>query len=159
MSKPTIIYGDVAVDDRGYVTFVNDFHFKNVRRFYQVENHRAGFIRAWHGHYNEGKYIFVPKGAALVAAIPIEYFLDHDMPGVGMIPGTKLWDEKRTFQRVLSNRKPAIIYVPPGFANGFKTLAPDTIVQFYSTSTLEDSKDDDIRFDWDAINIWEEEYK
>ena len=37
--------------------FVNDFNFENVKRFYQVENHRQGFIRAWHGHKKEGKYI------------------------------------------------------------------------------------------------------
>ena len=46
----TTYIGGIAVDDRGQLRFVNDFNFANVKRFYQVENHRQGFIRAWHGH-------------------------------------------------------------------------------------------------------------
>jgi dTDP-4-dehydrorhamnose 3,5-epimerase len=46
--EPKIINGGIAPDDRGSVRFVNDFDFAKVKRFYQVENHRAGFIRAWH---------------------------------------------------------------------------------------------------------------
>ena len=51
MNKETKIYqGGISVDDRGSVRFVNEFQFQNVKRFYQVENHKSGFIRAWHGH-------------------------------------------------------------------------------------------------------------
>ena len=148
--------GGVAVDDRGYVSFVNDFDFKGVKRFYQVENHNSGFIRAWHGHRKEGKYIFVPKGAALIGAVPLEYFAEIDMPGIGTIPGDRFHDP---FIHVLTSKKPTVIYIPPGYANGFKTLAPDTIVQFFSTSTLEESAQDDIRYAYDRLNIWEKVYR
>jgi len=40
--------GAVFSDDRGFLRFVNDFDFSDVKRFYQVENHKKGFIRAWH---------------------------------------------------------------------------------------------------------------
>jgi len=49
--------------------------------------------------------------------------------------------------------------VPPGYANGFKTLEDNTIIMFYSTSTLEESKGDDYRFDWDKWDIWQEDYR
>jgi dTDP-4-dehydrorhamnose 3,5-epimerase len=52
-----IIEGGLAVDDRGSIVFVNDFSFKDVKRFYQLENFSTNTIRAWHGHQKEGKYI------------------------------------------------------------------------------------------------------
>ena len=39
------------------------------------------------------------------------------------------------------------------------TLTDDAIVQFFSTSTLEESKGDDIRFPYDKWNIWNIEYR
>lgn len=134
-----IINGGLSVDDRGSVTFVNDFDFSDVKRFYVVENHRAGFIRAWHGHKKEGKYVFVVKGTALVGAVD----MSSDAPG----------------KYILSDRNPKILYIPPGYANGFKTLEEDTRIIFYSTSTLQDSLGDDIRFPFDKWNIWEEDFR
>jgi dTDP-4-dehydrorhamnose 3,5-epimerase len=134
-----IINGGLSVDDRGSVTFVNDFDFSDVKRFYVVENHRAGFIRAWHGHKKEGKYVFVVKGTALVGAVD----MSSDTPS----------------KYILSDRSPKILYIPPGHANGFKTLEEDTRIIFYSTSTLQDSLGDDIRFPFDKWNIWEEDFR
>lgn len=134
-----IIDGGLAVDDRGTVTFVNDFDFKDVKRFYMVENHKEGFVRAWHGHKKEGKYVFVVSGAAIVACVPLE----------------GKWELTRV---VLSADKPQVMFIPPGYYNGFKTLTDDTKVIFYSTSTLLESADDDIRERadrWD--NVWKVE--
>ena len=36
MKDPKVISGGVAIDDRGSVTFVNDFDFLGVKIFYQV---------------------------------------------------------------------------------------------------------------------------
>jgi dTDP-4-dehydrorhamnose 3,5-epimerase len=43
--------------------------------------------------------------------------------------------------------KPSVLWIPPGHANGFKSLAPGTKVMFFSTSTLEESRGDDVRWD------------
>lgn len=134
-----IINGGVAVDDRGSVRFVNDFNFDDVKRFYQVANHKRDFIRAWHAHEKEGKFVYVTKGSALVGAVNLK-------------------DEQITKQ-VLSASSPKVLYIPPGYANGFKSLEEDTIILFFSTSTLEDSLGDDIRFPYDKWNIWEEDYR
>lgn len=69
---PRLIVGALAVDDRGEVGFVNEFHFEGVRRFYTVANHRQGFVRAWHAHRREAKYVFAVQGAALVGAVQID---------------------------------------------------------------------------------------
>lgn len=129
-----LIDGGIAVDDRGQLSFVNDFDFKNVKRFYMVENHKKGFIRAWHGHKKEGKYVFVSNGAILIGAVNLET------------------NEINRF--VLSSSKPQVLYIPAGYANGFMNLQDDTKVMFFSTSTLEESMGDDIRFEYDKWDIW-----
>jgi dTDP-4-dehydrorhamnose 3,5-epimerase len=131
--------GAVFSDDRGFLRFVNDFDFSDVKRFYQVENHKKGFIRAWHGHEKEGKYVYVPKGTALVGAVDMK--------------------SETVNKFVLSSQSPSVLYIPPGYANGFKNLEDETIIMFFSTSTLEESKGDDIRFEWDKWNIWEDDYR
>ena len=47
-----IINGDNFVDERGVLSFVNDFDFDKIKRFYQISNHKKNYIRAWHGHKN-----------------------------------------------------------------------------------------------------------
>ena len=71
MNEVRLITGGLAIDDRGQVSFVNDFSFDKVKRFYTVSNHRQGFVRAWHGHKKESKYILVVQGAALVGTVKI----------------------------------------------------------------------------------------
>lgn len=142
-----IIIGGIATDDRGSVRFVNDFNFENVKRFYQVQNHKRDFIRAWHGHKIEGKYVYVAKGSALIGAVPLDMMINKNI------------DDSKIIKVVLSSNNPKILYIPPGYANGFKSLEEDTILQFFSTSTLEESLNDDMRFDYDFVNIWKEDYR
>jgi dTDP-4-dehydrorhamnose 3,5-epimerase-like enzyme len=144
-SEPYIYDGGLAVDDRGQITFVNDFHFESVKRFYMVSNHKQGFVRAWHAHKQEAKYILAVSGAALVGAVKIDNWQkpSKDLP-VGRF--------------VCSSKKPQVLYVPAGYANGFMSLTSDLKLIFFSTATLEESADDDFRFDaryWDIWNVVE----
>ena len=134
-----IVEGNLNVDNRGTVRFVNDFDFKNVKRFYQVENHRRGFIRAWHGHKIESKYMYVAKGSVLAGAVNLET------------------EEIDKF--ILSDVKPRVLWIPPNYANGFMTLTEDAVVIFFSSLTLEESKGDDLRFPYEKWNIWDIEYR
>ena len=109
LQKPLLIRGSIAVDDRGSLSFVNDFAFHDVKRFYVVSNHRAGFVRAWHAHRREAKYVTVLEGAAVVCAVPID---DWDTPN----------RDAEVVRHVLSAIQPAILFIPPGYANGFMSL-------------------------------------
>ena len=143
--NPILTKGGLSVDDRGTVSFVNDFDFKNVKRFYVVENHKQGFIRAWHGHKNESKYVFVVKGSAVVAAVKIDNWEN---------PSKNLQVNRFT----LSDKTPSVLFIPAGYANGFMSLSEDAKLIFYSTSELKDSLNDDIRFEahyWDAWKVEE----
>ncbi len=141
MNKPTLIEGGLAVDDRGEVRFVNGFNFEGVKRFYIVSNHQAGFVRAWHAHRREAKYVLVSHGAAIIGAVKID---DWKKPS----------PTREVHRFVLSAAKPNILYIPPGYANGFMSLTADTQVFFFSTATIEESRDDDVRFDARYWDIW-----
>ena len=60
---------------------------------------------------------------------------------------------------VLSSKSPKILWIPPGNYNGFKSLEENTSILFFSTSTLDESLDDDIRKEFDEWNIWNEDYR
>jgi len=141
--EPQLIDGGVAVDDRGQITFANGFDFVGIKRFYLLENFSLDTIRAWHGHLKEGKYVLVVNGSAIVAAVPM------DNP----VQPSRTAEIKRF---VLSARQPKILFIPPGFANGFRSLEPTTKIMFLSTSTLEESKGDDYRFpaDYWGNQVW-----
>jgi dTDP-4-dehydrorhamnose 3,5-epimerase len=142
---PYAIEGGSAVDDRGEVGFVNGFHFEGVRRFYIVSNHRAGFVRAWHGHRREAKYMTVVQGATIVAAVAIDNW-EHPSKNA------------QIYRYVLSAQKPAVLFIPAGYANGFMSLTADAKLLVFSTSTLEESQGDDVRFDaryWDPWQVVE----
>ena len=134
-----VLNGGIAVDDRGSLRFVNDFNFGDVKRFYQVENHRLGFIRAWHGHKKEGKYVYVSSGTALIGVVNMET------------------EEIQKF--VISAKQPKILFIPPNHYNGFKNLEENTSVIFFSTTTLEESLGDDIRQAHDKWDIWAEDFR
>ena len=139
--EPLLLTGGLAADDRGEVGFVNGFDFAGVKRFYTVRNHRAGFVRAWHAHRREAKYVTAVAGAALVAAVRID---NWDSPSPSL-PVTR---------HVLSAAQPKVLFIPAGYANGFMSLTDDARVMFVSTSTLDESKDDDIRYHARLWDVW-----
>lgn len=140
---PSVIAGGIAVDDRGTVSFINDFSLAGVKRFYQITNFSLDTIRAFHGHMKEAKYFYVACGSAIAAAVEID--------------DTKKPSKKKAVQRfVLSAKKPSILHIPAGYANGFKALEENTVLIVFSTSSLEESKGDDYRFphDYWGDGVW-----
>lgn len=141
--QPSLISGGLAVDDRGQVTFANEFSFEGIRRFYMVENFSTEVVRAFHGHMKEDKYVFVVSGSAIVAAVYLDDPL-HPSPAA------------KPHRFVLSDRQPQLLRIPAGYANGFRPLVPGTKIIFFSTAALEDAAKDDYRFphDYWGANIW-----
>ena len=58
---------------------------------------------------------------------------------------------------MLSANKPSVLFIPPGYCNGFMSLTQDAKLMFFSTSTLEESRGDDIRFHARHWDIWQPE--
>jgi dTDP-4-dehydrorhamnose 3,5-epimerase-like enzyme len=137
-----LIEGGTAVDERGVVSFVNDFDFRGVKRFYTVASHRVGAVRAWHAHRREAKYVTVVRGSALVGAVKIDNW-ERPSP------------QSTVHSFVLEAARPAVVAIPAGYANGFMSLTADTLAVFFSTATLEESLEDDIRYDARYWDIWQ----
>jgi len=139
-----IIEGGLAVDDRGSIVFANNFNFKDVKRFYQLENFSTNTIRAWHGHQKEGKYIFVNNGSIILGIVLLD---DITNPS----------KNNKVTRLILSSKDPKIVYIPRGYANGFRSVEENTTITFFSTSSLKESEGDDYRFPFDywGKDIWE----
>jgi len=143
MTKPKLIEGDLAIDARGKVFFINnlDLEKMGVKRFYIIENHSKGFVRAWHGHKIEAKIFCAIKGSFLVGVVS----MDSNPPNIEKF--------------VLSEDKPSALYIPPENYNGLMALTENAKMLVFSTATLEQSKDDDIRKPARFWNIWNIEEK
>lgn len=141
LQNPTLIEGLLSIDGRGEVGFINDFDMAPIRRFYTVTNYKLGFVRAWHGHKKESKFVTVVNGSAIVAAVKIDNWKRPSK-------------NSRIYKFVLSSKKPSVLFIPAGYANGSMTLTEDTKLIFFSTSTLEESLKDDIRYDAYFWNPW-----
>ena len=105
-------------DYRGTISFVNDFRFKGVDRFYTIHHPNTTIIRAWQGHTQESKYYYAVKGSWLVAWVKMEF----DIP-------EEEW--KAEYIEINANES-KIVFLPPGYANGFKALENDSIIIGFS---------------------------
>lgn len=140
INKPRLIKGDLHKDERGEVSFINQFKFPNIKRFYIVSNRKSGMVRAWHAHKNEAKYVYALSGEALVATVFVD---DWKNPS----------KTSKVYRFLLSFKKPAILFIPNGYANGFKSLTKDAKLMFFSNKSLGQSRKDDFRFESNYWNI------
>lgn len=128
-----LIKGNIHIDHRGIVRFVNDFHFENIKRFYTITHPDTSIIRAWQGHKLETKYFYVTKGSFLINWIKIDNWEQ---------PSKDLFINKH----ILKATQSEILIIPSGNVNGFKALEADSMVIVFSDMSLEESKGDDFRF-------------
>tara|TARA_B110000027_G_C16040778_1_gene265278 strand:+ start:401 stop:850 length:450 start_codon:yes stop_codon:yes gene_type:complete len=144
MSKtPNLINVQLSYDDRGELTHCNNFSFqkKKIKRFYQISNHKMNFVRAWHGHKFEKKYILIIQGSLKICTIKIDNW---------RLPSKKL--NKKTF--ILTEKNPQILYIPGGFAHGTQNLNLNTKFIVFSNFDIKQSLTDDYRFESDYWGNW-----
>lgn len=139
--KPKLINGNRIYDNRGSVRFNNELNFKNIKRFYTVHNYTKNFVRAWHGHMKEEKYISCIKGTFQISIVKIDNIKK---------PNKK--NPINTFYLNESNNN--FVYVPKGYANGSMSLENNSELLIFSTSSIKESLNDDIRFKQDYWNPW-----
>lgn len=146
--KPYLISGGNFTDDRGNLVFNNALSFikSKIKRFYIIENHKQNFIRAWHGHKNEGKFFLALSGTFLVCAVRIDNFKK---------PSTKMKVEKF----ILTQNSGNILHIPKGYANGLKNLTSQNQLIVFSDKSIKDSLNDDYRYDYDYWNVWKENFR
>ena len=141
LTKPHIIQGGRHTDNRGTVSFVNDFRFEGVKRFYIITHTSASIIRAWRGHKYETKYFYCLEGKFLINLVRIDRWEQ---------PSPELPVE--TYQ--LGEEDSRILVVPPGYVNGLMALSVPARLLVFSDKTLEESAADDHRFTRENWFTW-----
>ncbi len=118
------------VDDRGTLDMIfnSDLPFE-IKRVYTTVN-QLGVIRGMHGHKIEWKAFYVSSGSVKIVIAPME----DPKP-----------ESSNSF--VLSETKPQLFILPPGFYHGYVSLTPESRIIIFSSATLDETKKDDHRLD------------
>lgn len=130
-----------SADERGQVTFVNDFDMTDVKRSYVVTNTLVKTVRAWHGHQNEKKWVTVQKGEFLVCVVKVDSFDNPDM--------------NAEVKEYVLNSENSVLFIPGGYANGAMNLTDENEIRYFSSVSLGESSSDDFRIDAQFWNPWE----
>ena len=136
-----IIKGGEHEDARGNLIFFNDFDMKAVKRFYIIAHPDTKAVRAWQGHKREQKWFYVIAGSFKVVIVQPDNWLQ---------PSSDL----ETHEFVLKQERNEILYVPGGFANGFKALEDHSKMIVFSDFTVVESSHDNFRFDNNKWYDW-----
>lgn len=146
LERIQIIKGNQHTDDRGILSFINDFDMSAVKRMYTINHPSIAIVRAWQGHKIESKYIKCIRGRFLIAAVAID---DWNAPSINLIP--------KVF--ILNANNTEVLYIPKGYANGIKAIDKDSELLVFSDLNLETAKTDNYRFnsslwmDWDNYDL------
>ena len=134
LEDPLLIKGDEFIDERGSLSFVNDFTFDYVKRFYIIKHTSSNIIRAWQAHKSEMKFFYVLHGEFIVNLVKIDNWKNPSK-------------ENEVISYRLSKRNNSILVIPKGYANGFINTEKNSELLVFSSASLEESLKDDYRFD------------
>ncbi|MEA9413116.1 hypothetical protein [Flavobacterium sp. PL02] len=135
---PKIINGGSFSDHRGTISFVNDFSFKDIERFYIISNSDENPIRAWQGHKLDAKNFYCLNGSFKIHFVQID---NWDKPSKDLTIETV----------VVSTNDSKILHIPAGYANAVESLESNSKLISFSTLPLSKVSDDDVRF---ASDYW-----
>lgn len=134
--NPKIIEGGKFSDHRGTISYVNDFSFEGIERFYIISNSVENPIRAWQGHKLDAKNFYCISGTFKIHFIKIDNWENpsKDLP-IETI--------------VVSASESKIVHIPAGYANAIESLESNSKLISFSTLPLTNVKEDDFRYSSD----------
>ncbi|WP_294958193.1 WxcM-like domain-containing protein [uncultured Flavobacterium sp.] len=138
--EPKIIQGGKFSDQRGSISYVNDFNFTDIERFYIISNSKENPVRAWQGHKLDAKNFYCLSGAFNIYFIKIDNWEN---------PSKDL-----TIETVyVSESDSKIVHIPAGYANAIESLEENSKLISFSTLPLSNVSDDDVRYPSDYWRI------
>lgn len=69
-----LLEGKNHQDQRGVITYNNDFDASQIKRIYTIENHSTDFVRGWQGHKLEQRWFACMKGSFEISVIEVDDF-------------------------------------------------------------------------------------
>jgi dTDP-4-dehydrorhamnose 3,5-epimerase-like enzyme len=137
----SIIVGGQNTDERGTVSYFNDFDLSPVKRLYILENANVNVVRAWQGHKHEQKWFHAVAGNFEIVLVK---------PNNWESPSNDL----EYTECKLHAENNSILHVPGGYVTGIKATSPNAKLLVFSDFTVAESKNDDYRFDKDLWYNW-----
>jgi dTDP-4-dehydrorhamnose 3,5-epimerase-like enzyme len=138
--KHKIIQGGNFSDYRGTISYVNDFSFKDIERFYIISNSDENPIRAWQGHKLDAKNFYCLNGSFKIHFVKID---NWECPSKNLNIETI----------IVSASESKIVHVPAGYANAIESLETNSKLISFSTLPLAKVNDDDVRYTTDYWKI------
>ena len=135
---PQLIEGGNFSDHRGTLSYVNDFSFKDIERFYIISNYDTHPLRAWQGHKLDATNFYCLSGSFRIHYVKIDNWEN---------PSKDLTIETVT----LTESESKMLHIPAGYANAIESLGPDSKLISFSTLPLSNVSEDDVRYD---ANYW-----
>ena len=135
---PKLIEGGNFSDNRGTLSYVNDFSFKDIERFYIISNSDTHPVRAWQGHKLDAKNFYCLSGSFRIHYVKID---NWENPSKDLAIETV----------ILTVSESKILHIPAGYANAIESLEPDSKLISFSTLPLSNVSEDDVRYD---ANYW-----
>ena len=107
--KPKIITGNYKVDERGKLTFNNDFNASGIKRIYTIENESLNFSRGWQGHQIEQRWFSAILGSFKINLIQIDDWKNpsKDLP---------------VLEFTLHSEKLDFLHIPAGYVTAIQSL-------------------------------------
>lgn len=138
MLNPQYLMGNKHKDDRGIITYNNDFDASQIRRIYTIVNQSTDFVRGWQGHKMEQRWFAAMKGSFEISVIQVDDFNSpsKDLP----IHKYTIVDNELTY-----------LHIPAGCITAIKSLVDDSkllVLADYQIGQIQD----EFRFDINYFN-------
>lgn len=110
--NPELIKGKIYSDNRGKLSYNNEFDASSVKRIYFIEN-AEDFIREWQGHKIEQRWFAAVSGKFLVKLVKVDNWETPD-------------EDLSVVSYELKSEELDILHVPGGFVSSIQALAVDS---------------------------------
>jgi len=130
-----ILEGKIHQDQRGTITYNNEFDASSIKRIYTIENTSLDFIRGWQGHKIEQRWFSAMKGSFKVSLICIDNF---DKPSKNL--------EIKIFKLTTDGLN--ILHIPSGYITAIQALEEGSKMLVMADYNVGEVKDE-YRFELD----------
>lgn len=129
LMQPLIIKGNRHQDERGTLTFNNNFSAFGVKRFYTIENAGLELKRAWQGHQVEQRWFSAIVGSFEIKLVEIDQWENpsKNLPILKFILTAETLD---------------ILHIPAGFATSIQGLVKDSKLLLFADYQLGELQDE-----------------
>ncbi|QDP85847.1 sugar epimerase [Chryseobacterium sp. SNU WT5] len=127
--EPELIKGNNHLDDRGKLTFNNDFCGFTVKKMYSIENYDLDFVRGWQGHQVEQRWFSAVTGSFKIKLIRIDKW---ENPARNL-PIAEFHLNAQNFD---------ILHIPSGFVTSIQALEKSSKLLVFGDYQLNELQDE-----------------